>query len=103
MALVAVTPARASQAGSGTVSQILTIAETNSVLFIQTGTRTTVPTCGQANPSRWAIAAGTPFGQAQLAVLLTAYAQRKQVTIVGMNSCYRQSDTESVQYIVIND
>tara|TARA_R110000868_G_scaffold222044_1_gene473851 strand:- start:1071 stop:1409 length:339 start_codon:yes stop_codon:yes gene_type:complete len=95
--------AQASDAAAGNITQIITIPESGAVLFDQSGVRTARPSCASAFPARWAIPARTPFGQAQLSILLTAYAQQKQVILVGYGNCLRQSDTETVRYLKIVD
>lgn len=95
--------ARAGGADIGYISDILTVANTNSVLFSQSGSRTGTPACAASFPGRWTVPAGTAMGQAQLAVLLTAYSQGKRIKIVGTGNCYRHPDTETVQIIEIID
>jgi hypothetical protein len=88
---------------TGIISGIITVKDSSTVLFYQSGTRSALPACGAANPTRWAIAPTTLFGQSVLSVLLTAYALHKSVSIVGFGACPDQSDTESVKYMQIND
>lgn len=96
-------PAHAGNAGAGNITSILTVANTDSVLFSHSGSRTGTPACATNFPARWTVPAGTSMGQAQLAVLLTAYSQQKQISIVGTGNCYRHPDTETVLYIQIID
>lgn len=65
--------------------------------------RTGIPTCGQSNPGRWAIDASTPAGQAAVAVLLSAWAAKKQVWVNGTGTCSIWGDTETVSYFNIQD
>ncbi|WP_375396473.1 hypothetical protein [uncultured Sphingomonas sp.] len=92
------TPAQASSAGAGAIHNVLPIQNNGPVLFNQDGTRSTPPACSTI-PGRWAIDASTPGGQAKLAVLLTAYAQGRQITVYGTGICDVWVDTETVLYI----
>lgn len=103
LAALAFPAAALADAGPGYASGILTVVDSHSVLFDQSGTRTNTPACGQGLSTRWAIDAATPFGQSQLAVLLSAYALHKNVTIVGAGSCAVHGDTETVRFLKIGD
>ena len=86
-------------AGPGYISNILTIADDQSILFDQSGSRSAAPSCGAGLPARWAIDPKTPYGQSVWATLLSAYALHKQVVIIGSGACSVHGDTETVRYL----
>ena len=96
----ATSPAHASSAAPGLASVILGTSY-GVVIFNQSGARTTPPSCqGATIPTRWAIDVTTPSGQAMAAVLLSDYAQNKQIIVVGSGACSTaQPDTETVVYL----
>ena len=99
----ATTPSHASTGNVGTVHGILVNNQSGVAMFQHTGVRTNIPTCGQALPTRWVFSVATPQGQAQLALLLTAYSTGKKVVVYGTGDCADWGDTESVVYIVTQD
>lgn len=53
--------------------------------------------------SRWELAVSDPNGQARMSVILTSYAQGKNISIVGSGSCVAGSnDTEGVDYFEVS-
>lgn len=95
-------PAQASDASSGTITQPQA-TQNGAVIFVHSGTRTAAPACGAGYATRWAVDASTLQGQAQLSVLLTAYALHKSITIHGAGTCSIWGDTETVGIILINE
>lgn len=86
---------------AGYVSDIL-IMDGGQVLFTVSGDRTAPPSCQSASVgSRWAFNAATPAGQAKLAALLSVYAMRKQLVVIGKSECSDWGDTESVNWFRI--
>lgn len=75
------------------------------VLFSTTGTINGArPSCqGPGLTQRYAIDASTVAGQAMVAILMTAKAQGKRIDISGMGSCTIWGDTETVQFIFVED
>lgn len=102
VSLLAGGSAAASEAGPGLIHNIY-IMENGVVLFHLTGDRTTLPTCGTPNPSRWAFDSTTPAGQAKLSFLLTAYTSQKPIAIHGMGTCPQWADTETISHFMIAD
>jgi hypothetical protein len=91
--------AHASEAGPGQISNLI-VVENGTVLFNQSGSRTTPPGCqASTTPKRWAFNGTTPAGQAMLSLLLRAYATSKTVLIFGTGTCTAWSDTENVYRI----
>lgn len=90
-------------AGSSYITEFITAIDSHSVLFNQSGSRSNTPACGQEIALRWAIDTSTPFGQSQLAVLLSAYALHKPIALTGTITCSVHGDTETVRYINIID
>jgi len=89
-------PAEASNQ-SGNVTSVAFVS--GRVLFWLSGTKTgTIPSCDCCG--RWEITANSPNGQALMSIIMTAYAQGKQVALSGSGSCVVGSnDTEGVGYI----
>lgn len=53
--------------------------------------------------SRWELAVSDPNGQARMSLILTAYAQGKNITIAGTGSCVAgANDTEGVDYFEVS-
>jgi len=84
------------------VSNITTFRQ-GIVLFDHSGTRTTRPACAANFPQRWTIDVTTPGGQANLSVIMTAYAQHRSIRIVGLGACSDWGDTEAANYVVTVD
>lgn len=76
-------PTLASDAATGTIYGILT-HDSGNIFFYQTS-RTARHAC--ATEDRWVFDAKTPTGQAMLAVLLTAHANERNITIQGTGQC----------------
>ncbi|MBW8860281.1 MAG: hypothetical protein JF570_11310 [Caulobacter sp.] len=73
------------------------------VYFWQRGSRSAQPACSTAFPGRWAFNAATPAGQSLLALILSANATGKSITVAGNGVCDVAGDTESVSYAYIDD
>lgn len=91
-------PTLASDAAIGTTYGILA-HDTGRIFFYQTGSRTARPTC--ATEDRWVFDIKTSTGQATLAVLLTAHANNRNVTIQGTGQCSEWPDTETVRSVQV--
>lgn len=89
--------ASASDAGAGYVYGIYAMPN-GAVLFNHTGSRQTPPSCGAGLPTRWAFDGSTAAGQARLALLMTAYALHKQISINGTGACPDWGDTETANW-----
>ena len=77
---------------------------TGAVLFIQTGgSRDSVPSCATSNPDRWAFDTTNVAGQTKLSILLTAKGLNKTVQVYGTGTCSVWGDTETVDYLVMNN
>jgi hypothetical protein len=72
------------------------------VLVYTTGSRADIPACGAGQPARFAIDSSTAQGKAQLAGLLTAFAAKQPVVIVGTSTCSVYADSETVSYFYID-
>lgn len=94
--------AAASSTSPGLVTRIH-ILNGGIVLFYQTSTRAPAPPACHNSPGRWAFNGTTPAGQAKLSALLSAYAMKKPVTVIGLDNCADWPDTESVNYFVIEE
>jgi len=94
-----VAPVSASGLASGTITSV--VYTSGRVLFFTSGTRTAQPTCACCN--RWEIDFTTAQAQSFVALLLTAYASGRNVTISGTGTCVGgANDTEGVAYIQSN-
>jgi len=72
--------------------------------FYQGGTRTSIANCqGSTVQKRWAFNTNTLKGQAMLSTVLTAYATGKPVVVQGTGSCSDWADSETVEWIMINN
>ena len=102
-AALAPAPAAAGQADYGMAVRLI-ISQANVAFFNSTGTRTNPASCaGPGLQNRWAISLTTDAGKAILAAVMTAQARGKQVWINGTGTCSIWPDTESVDYIIIED
>ncbi|MBB5986667.1 hypothetical protein [Sphingobium lignivorans] len=90
-------PAQASTADPGFLSVFHGMAG-GQVIFFSTGTRSAMPACATTGANRWAIDGSTAAGQVRMSILLTAWAQRKRVIIVGTGNCSVWGDTETVDF-----
>lgn len=96
-------PAQASQAQAGYISGVFGTYN-GAVLFNTSGVRTAAPACqGPGTAQRFSIDANTLGGQAMLSVFLNAWAQHKQIVVVGAGACNLWGDTESVAFFTIVD
>lgn len=93
-------PGLASSTTYGSMSNV-NVTRVGKLFFSQSGTRTTPPTC--ATLDRFVIDVNAPSGQAEAAVLLTALAQNKRVSVTGTGACADWGDTESVEVISIEN
>ena len=73
------------------------------VFFNTNGARTGAPACAATQPSRFVFTAAIAGGQALLSALQTAFARGKNVYVIGTGDCGVWGDTESVQYLQIQD
>lgn len=81
-------PAAASDAGYGQIYGLVAYDGGNAFAFRTTGTRTTLPACASAvEPKIWVIDVSTDNGKAQVAALLTLFAQGKPVGVRGTGTC----------------
>ena len=89
--------------GWGNIYQVFG-TQNGAVLFNTTGARTTpLPACGVNNPTRFAINASTPAGQAAVSLLITAKQNGKQIAVWGSGACDIWGDTETISWIQIQD
>lgn len=88
----------ACSAHAGTSSGKVTtmIINASNFLFFTAGTKTGSPSCG--NNNQWAINLATAQGKTIYAMLLSAQAQDKTVTVYGNNTCNNWGDREDVLY-----
>ncbi|SRR6266568_6384819 len=91
--------AHAGERTSGTISLPHFISN-GVVIFYTSGTRTNVPACATL-ANRFAINGATAAGRIQVAGLLSAYTQGKQVAVIGTGSCPDWGETESVSYFYV--
>ena len=99
MSLTVSVEASASSAELGLVSGIYGI-NNGVIMFMFDGARSATPAC-HTQGTRWAINAATPAGQAQLSLLLSAWAQRKRIYIRGTGNCSVWGDTETVDWFQV--
>ncbi|RZK28731.1 MAG: hypothetical protein EOO61_21655 [Hymenobacter sp.] len=92
-------PARASTSNSGTLSGVV-VVRSGRLFFSQSGARNARPSC---SIDRWVLDVTTSSGQAQAAVILTAFTQNRLVHISGTGTCTDWPDTESVQEFYIDN
>ena len=72
------------------------------VLVYTTGSRADIPACGATQPARFAIDSNTAQGKAQLAGLLTAFATKQPVVIVGTGDCSLGWGSETIDYFYVD-
>lgn len=72
------------------------------VLVYTTGSRSGIPSCGSGQPARFAIDTSNAQGKTQLAGLLTAFAAKQPVVIVGTGDCSVWVDSETIAYFYID-
>ncbi len=71
------------------------------VLFFTGNSSRSAPPACHTMTGRWAFDASTPAGQAKLSALMTAYAMKKKVKVLGLSTCNVWGDTETMNYIVL--
>jgi hypothetical protein len=91
-------PSLASSAGNGSINTLLPISG-GLLFFSHTGARTAKPAC--ATQDRWVINGTTDGGRIIISTLLSAYALGKQVSVQGNGACGNWTDTETVDYIIV--
>ncbi len=74
------------------------IINASNFLFFTAGIKTGSPTCG--NNNQWAINLATAQGKTIYALLLSAQAQDKTVSVFGNNTCNNWGDREDVLYAI---
>lgn len=73
------------------------------IVMFAAGQISNPPSCAQIS-NQWAISLSDPAGKGFLAILLSAQAQGKTVTVHGYsNTCRDWADRELPTYIIIND
>lgn len=105
LSLALALPAQASEAPAGNIVRVYGMLN-GALLFNTTAARTSAPPACQQDPGlaqRWAIDASTVAGQTAASVLLTAYALKKKVFVLGTGNCSIWGDTETVAFILIED
>lgn len=95
--LVFGSPAKASDASAGLVSEIA-INSHSIVSFRHSGVRGAPPACNAAG-DMWVFSVADMNGQAKLSVILSAYALHKRIRILGRGNCGEWGDTESVDVL----
>ena len=83
-------------AGSSTGKVTTLIINGSNFLFFTAGAKAGSPGCG--NNNQWAINLATARGKTIYALLLSAQAQDRTVTVVGGNTCNGWGDREDVAY-----
>lgn len=92
-----------SHAGTATGNVTGIFMHSPDVVMFGAGTITNVAACASAT-QQWAIKLSDPAGKGFLAILLSAQAQGKSVTVHGYtNTCRDWADRELPSYIVIRD
>ncbi len=86
------------QAGTSSGKVTTMIINATNFLFFTAGTKTGSPTCG--NNNQWAINLATAQGKTIYALLLSAQAQDKTVSVFGNNTCNNWGDREDVLYAI---
>lgn len=84
------------QAGTSSGKVTTMIINASNFLFFTAGTKTGSPSCG--NNNQWAINLATAQGKTIYALLLSAQAQDKTVSVFGNNACNNWGDREDVLY-----
>ena len=85
-------------AGSSTGKVTTLIINAGNYLFFTAGTKSGSPGCG--NNNQWAINLATAQGKTIYALLLSAQAMDKTVSVYGNNTCNVWGDREDVLYAV---
>ncbi|MBD9393520.1 MULTISPECIES: hypothetical protein [Acidovorax] len=84
------------QAGSSSGKVTTLIINSSNFLFFTAGVKTGSPSCG--NNNQWAINLATAQGKTIYALLLSAQAQDRTVSVFGNNACNNWGDREDVLY-----
>lgn len=100
ISLLAVLPFSA-WAGDGAGKVIQIIAHSQDVVFFTLDGQHTNPPACSAGP--WSLSLSSNSGRAQYALLLSAVAQDKKVTVHGMGNCSAWGDRETADYILIDN
>lgn len=85
---------------SGPVTNPFTMNSGQGYFFFNAGAVGGKPACSAASPT-WAVDLSTPAGRSIQALVLTAYALGKSVSVTGTASCSVWSDRETVAYVWI--
>ncbi|MDQ1091374.1 hypothetical protein QE400_000787 [Xanthomonas sacchari] len=88
-------------AGDGAGKVIQVIAHSHDVVFFTLdGPHTNAPACSS---TPWSLSLTTNSGRAQYALLLSAVAQGKAVTVHGTGDCSAWGDRETAEYVLIDN
>ncbi|WP_198527632.1 hypothetical protein [Xanthomonas sp. SHU 199] len=88
-------------AGDGAGKVIQVMAHTQDVVFFTLdGPHTNPPACSS---TPWSLSLATNSGRAQYALILSAVAQGKPVTVHGTGDCSAWGDRETVAYVLIDN
>lgn len=85
-------------AGTSSGKVTTMIINSSNYLFFTAGTKSGTPNCGTSNANQWALNLNTAQGKSIYALLLSAQAQEKVVTIIGGSTCNNWGDREDVAY-----
>ena len=97
------TAAVAGSADVGSVAAILPMTTSSSLFFFnQSGTRYSPPGCASLSV-RWVIPTNSPAGQSAAALVMLAYSMRKRVWVSGTGACSLWGDTETVNWVTVED
>jgi len=98
------TPASATLAQFGNITAVYG-TRNGAILFNTSGARSgPVPACqGAGVERRYALDASTIAGQTYASVLMTAHALKKRVYVQGTGTCTIWGDTETVEYLLVED
>ncbi|WP_152569459.1 MULTISPECIES: hypothetical protein [Sphingomonas] len=100
-ALIISTPALAGTAGYGPPINVL-VAEWGMMLFNLPNNRSGAPACA-TQATRFAIPSNTDAGKSMISSVLTAQARGKQVYVNGAGNCNVWSDSETVDYVQVEN
>lgn len=94
-------PAEAAGSTTGLVSELLVYNDGHNTVFIRLSTPPagTRPACATTASYAGALNVGTPAGQAQYAMLLSAQSANENVLIIGADTCTYSSTTEDVKAV----
>lgn len=95
------TASQACFAGTGGGAVAMIIVQTSNVVFFTTASHSGKPACSTAG-NDWALSLSSDTGKAQYALLLSATAQGKAVSIQGTNDCSAWGDRETPQQLIVN-